>query len=1163
MRFATGIVGGIIVLALVLGGSASGAQAATTADLTAQINALLAQIQALQAQLGTTQGTSMSLSLTRDLTVGSRGADVTSLQNALGVSPATGYFGPITRAAVAKYQSDNGISPAVGYVGPKTRAALNSMSVTSTPTTTTTTTVATTPVVPAGTAALAVSIPAQPGVSLAPQGASRVPFTKVTLTAGASDVTVNSFLVERTGLAQDAVFGGIVVLDENGNQLGTAKTLNSNHQVTVGDAFVVRAGSSRTMTIAGNMGSSLSSYAGQVASLTINQVNTSATVSGPLPITGAGQTINSSLTLGTVTVAVSQFDPNSAVSYPIGTTGLKMAGVKITAGSAEQVKLISLRWNQSGSAAIGDLANVMTYVDGVAYPVMASSDGKYLTANFGSGILIDKGFSKDVYIQGDIVGSGAASRTIQFDIYKTTDVYLLGNTYGYGITPPAGTGSSSTATTITAANPWFDASQITINAGTVTSISKSTSVPATNIAVNVANQPLGGFDTDIKGEPITIASLLFTVASTTGSGYGLLTSVSLVDQNGAVVAGPVDGVYSDSTHQTLTFTDTVTFPTGKRTYQLKGKVASTIGNGGTYITSFTPSTGFTTVTGQTTGNTVSLSALSTAVALNTMTVKSAALAINVASTPVAQTIVSGGSRTFTNYQLDATQSGEDVRLSSMPLDLTYANSGAGTDLTACALYDGTTQLNTGSNVVNPTTTASVAPYTFTFDTALTVPKLTVKTLALKCNVSSAAASGATYSWGMTNAHATGLTVTGVTSSNSVTSTNGTGGSGALTGSTMTIGAGTLTVALDASSPSYQVVAAGTSGVTTTVLKFHAANENINLARVVLRLTNTASSSPTDLSGANGTPVSLWYNGSQIGTASFTGTNSVATSTLTTPVMIPKDGDALVTVKVDLNPINNSSGVAGHLLAVDYFGSDSTGTYGTGSESGVTRNSGSASTAASGVRIQRAYPVFDYSTTGGAANNGVNDLLTLNVSAVGGEVFLNKLTFAVSTTTATFSSPTFSGPTGNVSSTTNSTIAYNGSATTATSSVTVWFDSTSNTSDAKIGAGQTKSYTLRGTLALTGNTNTTGSISIALTADVNYPILNTTSSTGAFFMASTSVATLVNGLNGTYPANIIWSPESTTSSVTTAYDDWTNGYGLGGCFSRSGLGQNCTSRTVSK
>ena len=62
---------------------------------------------------------------TKDLKTGRRGMDVTALQNLLGVSPATGYFGELTKAAVIKYQMNRGISPATGYVGAKTRASLN------------------------------------------------------------------------------------------------------------------------------------------------------------------------------------------------------------------------------------------------------------------------------------------------------------------------------------------------------------------------------------------------------------------------------------------------------------------------------------------------------------------------------------------------------------------------------------------------------------------------------------------------------------------------------------------------------------------------------------------------------------------------------------------------------------------------------------------------------------------------------------------------------------------------------------------------------------------------------------------------------------------------------------------------------------------------------
>jgi hypothetical protein len=68
---------------------------------------------------------SASYTFTRNLTIGSTGADVTALQTKLGVSPATGYFGALTKAAVVAYQTANGIVPATGYVGPLTLAKLN------------------------------------------------------------------------------------------------------------------------------------------------------------------------------------------------------------------------------------------------------------------------------------------------------------------------------------------------------------------------------------------------------------------------------------------------------------------------------------------------------------------------------------------------------------------------------------------------------------------------------------------------------------------------------------------------------------------------------------------------------------------------------------------------------------------------------------------------------------------------------------------------------------------------------------------------------------------------------------------------------------------------------------------------------------------------------
>ena len=76
---------------------------------------------------------------TRSLTVGSTGSDVVALQQVLNSNPATqvasvgagspgmesSYFGGLTKVALAKYQSANGVSPAAGYFGPITMAFVN------------------------------------------------------------------------------------------------------------------------------------------------------------------------------------------------------------------------------------------------------------------------------------------------------------------------------------------------------------------------------------------------------------------------------------------------------------------------------------------------------------------------------------------------------------------------------------------------------------------------------------------------------------------------------------------------------------------------------------------------------------------------------------------------------------------------------------------------------------------------------------------------------------------------------------------------------------------------------------------------------------------------------------------------------------------------------
>ena len=1161
MSYKTKLVRGFVGIALavtMLVGVGTANAAALTTD---QVNAIISLLQSFGADSTTISNVQASLTggtpapapgpstgfvFARDLKMGDTGTDVMNLQKVLnsdsatmvassGVGSAgneTTYFGGLTKTAVIKFQNKYasevltpvGLAVGTGYVGPSTRAKLNSMGGgTVTPPGGTVT-----PPPAVGTG-LSVTDPGQPGASLAPQSAARVPFTKVRVTAGNDgDVTINSVVVERTGLGQNAVFAGVVLLDENGMQLGDAKTFNSNNQATIGEAVTIKSGTSRILTVAGNMASDLSSYAGQVVSLTVKGINANgATVSGSLPITGAGHTINASLSLGSVTTAVSSYDPNTSASKEIGTTDYKFAGINVTAGSAEKVRIWSIRWNQTGSVGSSDLANVKTYVDGVAYATTLSADSKYYTTVFPGGILIDKGLAKDIWVQADIIGSNASGRTAIFDIYKTTDLYITGETYGYGITPPAGSGTASADdSAFTAGTPWFDGSTVTITAGSATSINKATSVAAQNIAVNIPNQVLGGFETDIKGEPLTVQQIVITVATTSGSGSGLLTNVSLVDQNGAVVAGPVD---ASGAGTSLTFTDTVTIPVGKSVYTVKGKVASGIGNGTVYTLSMTPSSQWTNVTGQVTGNTITLT--NGAFSMNPMTVKAAALTISVSTSPAAQNIVTGGNILFTNYQLDASQSGEDVRFGAIPLaynQAANAKAAAPSKLTNCQLFDGDTALNTGSNVVNPSTTSTTTTpmaQTVTLDSQYTVPKGTVKSLAWKCTVSTGSHDSSVFAWGLTNG--VSMTVTGVDSgaavSESLTQANG---------SNMTVATGSFTVAIDSSTSSYKTVSAGSTGVEIGTFKFRASNEDVNLTKVGLVL---STSTPSDLQ-----TVYLYANGAQIGTATFTGVTTTATSTLNSALKLTKDTDVLITIKADLQNIGSSyTGTEGRLVKIDVTNAE-----GSGLSSGSTLQVGGVTAGVNGVRMFKSFPTV--ASDSSLASTGVSDgkLMRFKITADSkGPVGIYQLQLTVATSSfatgggvssvkimvysdsgySSAVSGTYGDATGQFGSTNGET-----GGTTLTSNPTIDFRAVTNA--LQIPAGTTYYFEVESTVA---STQTGTSVTTTLNGDAAYIAA---AHLGAYFVSTTTGA-IADDNN-----DFIWSGNATTTAIFNA-NDWANGYGI--------------------
>lgn len=97
-----------------------------------KVKALIATFAGIAMVLSLVAVSTAEAAFTRDLSVGSSGPDVSELQSALVaggylVMPAgvaMGTFGPLTQAAVAKWQAAVGITPAVGYFGPISKARL-------------------------------------------------------------------------------------------------------------------------------------------------------------------------------------------------------------------------------------------------------------------------------------------------------------------------------------------------------------------------------------------------------------------------------------------------------------------------------------------------------------------------------------------------------------------------------------------------------------------------------------------------------------------------------------------------------------------------------------------------------------------------------------------------------------------------------------------------------------------------------------------------------------------------------------------------------------------------------------------------------------------------------------------------------------------------------
>jgi len=517
-----------IVSSLVM--STGPALAVTAADLQAQINALLAQLATLQTQLATLQGqptvTGCTItSFDRNLSQGMSGDDVKCLQIVLNSSAdtkladsgagspgnETTYFGPITKAAVIKFQEKYasevlaswGLTAGTGYVGSTTRTKLNALLGVVVPTP------------PVVGVPLSVSLALDnPSAANLQKGTANNVVAKFTFTGSdAADTYITGLTVKHYGNALDSAIPYVKIFDENNIQIGTDRTvIGGLSNFVLVPALVVPKNGTKTISLTANILATAETLTTVQLGIDAASAISGATFTGSFPIKGNVFTIFPAGTLGSLTLGDYGVPPRIAVK--IGEKDIVLESFIVSAGSREDVVISQMTVKNTGSISDSDITNIrIREVGGAVVAGPANLANKKATLNLTSAVLLTKGTSKKFEVIADIAsGTG-----------RDVEIYLaLGSIIGVG--QASGVNIVNTGLTT--------ATTISIGVGQLV-VSQSSLHPAGTAAAfikTVNSKTLSVFSVRAVGENVIVNTINLTfVGSDTINDTNYLTSVGLYD----------------------------------------------------------------------------------------------------------------------------------------------------------------------------------------------------------------------------------------------------------------------------------------------------------------------------------------------------------------------------------------------------------------------------------------------------------------------------------------------------------------------------------------------------------------------------------------------------------------------------------------------------------
>jgi hypothetical protein len=737
---------------------------------------------------------------------------------------------------------------------------------------------------------------AQPVSGYLPKGATGVTMIKVDVRNGGSTATtIDSITVARTGLGNNADFAALYVY-EGANRLTTARSFTTSDDFTAsGLNLSIAAGETKTLSIVADISGTATN--GDVNSVKVVSVSSGSVVAAGLPIAGPSFTLSGS---GVGQVEVTN---GSTITAPkAGSVAAKVAEFKLenqkNVSSEEDMVINKVTLYYAGSITRTSLSNLVLKQSGTTLASVASLNAKdQAVFVLASPFALNKGVKRTFEVYADFNGTTRTGygETLKFYVEETSDIAATGTTSGYGakIVTNGTTGYDGSSCAVSSSNgagtgkcsaTYLDGGQLTMtfngpSAGNITKNAKD--VELFNFTMAAAS------NIEVKRTTIVLDSADLCDSTT----VAYFTDIKMVDvATGATVTSSKElDCTGSQTSQEITYSDIYNLRAGQsKTMKVTADVANLDSVDGKYVTVSLKALDSNYVKNTDNNTNVSDIVPTGNLAGKKQTAQIASVTMTAASTPAtgSKYVVGSSAVSMLGISLKAGDS-TDVKLNALTVNLASSASlaAARNVISTAGLWNGSTQIGDLKSI------DSSGKMVFS-NLNLSIAKNASVTLLLKGNLGGSI-TGNTADYTGLKFEVAASTVDIVDVDNNPLSvaslTNGP--------SFSVISGGTVTVAKasdDTESEDGLVLAGGTN-IALAKFKFNATNEEMKLSKARFTVSSLAAANVKSLSLYNGsTLVGAAVDVDSTGAADFSGVNFV----------IPKDGNATLTVKGELATIGS-------------------------------------------------------------------------------------------------------------------------------------------------------------------------------------------------------------------------------------------------------------------